>query len=377
MAGIQGVGFLTRRRALFARVEETAGTAIELRPEDTIIAREITVTPVEAETVERTVIRDFLGNFAELLSTRRATVTIACEFVGGGTGTAQIPDDDDTLGPGDSLFDPNWMPLFIACGFRKNEGRTIPASRGSSTTTGTFVWTPVSAPSDMCTCTILCRVDGIEHKLRGCLGTWSIEFANAAIPVITFTMTGHYANPEDTANEPAPQAVLDFSRPPRLFNDRSTGYIVNTGSVFEDALKARMTAFSVDLGNEVTYREVITEKALGLNEFPTEGQNILITNRAATGSITTEAGTLTQADPWSLVGTGEAKSLIIQHGAQPTSPTNPTNVLESGIGLQLEFPSVTLGQPTYGDDSGVVSLEIPLRFQPGDSGNDEIALLAQ
>lgn len=380
-SGINTGAFLTRRRALFAKLETVAGTAETLASADTVIAREITVTPIEAETVERTFIRDYLGSFSELLSTRRASVTVACEFAGGGTGLNN-PDDSTTPNGFDTLQNPNWYPLFRSCGFGRGEGYTAATSGGS----GTYVWTPVSNLGDMCTCTILCRVDGIEHRLRGCLGTFTIEMAQGEIPVITFTMTGHYATPTTTPDPVTPATEIDL-KAVRLFNDRSSGYIVGannnifstlsadgTSASTVGALMPRISAFSLDIGNTVTYRETIGPEALGPDNFPETGQRIYITDRAASGSITTDATDPARANPWGLVGTGERKSLELQHGAEKIGENQP---LESGIGLTLRMPNVTLGQPTYGDDASITTLEIPLRFEPGASGNDEVALIAK
>ena len=349
------VGQLTRKRAVFVKEEATAGTAVDNTELNIVLAREITVTPIEATTVERNLIRDYFGNFPELLADRRASVVIECEFVGAGTrdaGGEQTPNA------------PQWAALLKSCGFKATETVAVSGTKGN------IIYTPVSDTSEMCTSTILCRVDGIEHKLRGCLGTFSLSMSNGEIPTITFTMTGHYNAPSDTDGTPVPNDSVVLVPPPRLVNDRNTYYSVAAGSLFADAFTSRLLSLSLDLANEVTYREVIDANATGQGTFATTGQNILITDRRATGSISVEAAIPTEVNPWDLVGTGVGRTLEIGHGAQTG------NELVPGVGIKLIAPSVTLGQPTYGDDSGVVTLDVPLRFQPSE-GNDDITITVE
>ena len=251
------VGLLTRKRAVFVKEEAMggAGTPINSADLNIVLASEITVTPIEATTVERTLIRDYFGNFPELLADRRASVVIQCEFVGAGNEVEESGDVPSTPNA------PQWAALLKSCGFKATK---IDSASG---TKGNIIYTPVSDTSEMCTSTILCRVDGIEHKLRGCLGTFTLNMANGEIPTITFTMTGHYNAPTNTEKSPVPNDSIVITPPPRLVNDRNTYYSVAAGSLFAGVFTSRLLSLSLDLANEVTYREVIDANATGQGTF--------------------------------------------------------------------------------------------------------------
>ena len=368
-------GLLTRKRAVYVASEETAGTPInDAAKLNVVLARDITVTPLEAETVERTTIRDFFGNYPELLSTRRASVTIECEFNGGGL-QDNVSGDGDTLKPADP-FAPQWEPLLKACGFAAPEVTASTAGvTGTPGTHGTILYKPVSDLSKMCTVTILCRVDGIVHNMRGCLGTFSIAMTQGEIPTITFTMTGHYNAPydwEDTLVSPGNRAVT-LSPPPMLFNTRSAYYDTSEDSLFgkiavgnaeAQLFTTKIIGFSLDVANEVIYREFIDSLAAD----PKTGQNIFITDRKAAGTMTVEATKATESYPWAEFGTGIGRSLKIGVNGNVQAPI-------PGSGIEINSPSVTTGAPSYGDDQGIVTLEVPLRFQPI-MGNDDFTITA-
>ena len=84
--------------------------------------------------------------------------------------------------------------------------------------------------------------------------------------------------------------------------------------------------------------------------------------------MTVEATKATESYPWAEFGTGIGRSLKIGVNGNVQAPI-------PGSGIEVNAPSVTTGAPAYGDDQGIVTLEVPLRFQPI-MGNDDFTITA-
>ena len=81
---------LTRRQLLLAETELTYGTdPTPTSSANAILVRNIEVTPLEADTVSRELIRPYLGQSEQLLAQTRVLVNFEVELAGSGTaGTA-------------------------------------------------------------------------------------------------------------------------------------------------------------------------------------------------------------------------------------------------------------------------------------------------
>jgi hypothetical protein len=241
-------------------------------------------------------------------------VTFEVEYAGSGTaGTA-----------------PRYGALLKACGFSE----TIVASTS-------VTYAPVSTSFD--SCTIYYSTDGIRHKVTGCRGNFSLALTANQIPVINFTMTGQYNAPTDTAD---PTPTYTNQAAPQIFNDTNT----TTFSLFSSSALALQTC-EVDIGNEVVYRELVNSD-----------KEVIITNRAASGSFAIEAPTLATKDFFAEAVAGNTGALSLVHG------TTAGNI------ITLASSVVSLGNPAYAEDQGVVMLNLPFTLVPTSSGNDEISL---
>ena len=156
-----------------------------------------------------------------------------------------------------------------------------------------MVYTPVSATFG--SVTLHYNIDGVLHKLTGCRGTFSLNTAVGGIPTIDFTMTGIYNAPTDTA---APTVTYADQATPRIFKAGNSGAFTLLG------YSGCLQSVSMDLGNTTVYRELV-----GCTK------EVLITDRASTGTVVIEAPTIAQKDYFTAALTdGTLGELSFIHG---------------------------------------------------------------
>ena len=308
---------LARVRSILAKEESTYGTdSSPTGSADAIQVSALEISPAESEVLSRDLIRSYLGNSPQLIANTRVTVTFTVEYSGSGTaGTA-----------------PQYGPLLKACGMSE----TVVASTS-------VTYAPVSTSFDSVTMYI--DSDGIRHIVTGARGSFTISLNANQIPVYNFTMTGQYNAPTDTAS---PTLTFQNQADPEIFNDTNTTAFTlysATGLAFQSA--------EIDLGNEVAYRELVNSD-----------KEVLITNRAATANFVIETPTLATKDFFALAVAGTSGNLSIVHGST------------GGNIITLSSPTsgLSLGNPTYSEDQGIVMLNIPTTMVPSSSGNDEISI---
>ena len=80
---------LSRKRLILAKIEATYGTDPTPTGAEAILVRNLEITPLEAETVSRELIRPYLGASDQLLAQTRVGINFEVELAGSGTaGTA-------------------------------------------------------------------------------------------------------------------------------------------------------------------------------------------------------------------------------------------------------------------------------------------------
>ena len=308
---------LARVRSILAKTESTYGTdSTPTGSSDAIQVSALEINPAESEILSRDLIRSYLGNSPQLIANTRVSVTFTVEYSGSGAaGTA-----------------PKYGPLLEACGF----GETIVASTS-------VTYAPISTSFE--SVTIYVDNDGIRHKVTGARGSFTLSLNANQIPVYNFTMTGQYVAPTDTAS---PTLTFSNQADPEIFNDTNT----TAFTLFSETTLALQSA-EIDLGNEVVYRELVNSS-----------KEVLIVDRAATANFVVECPTLAVADFFALAVAGTSGNLSIVHGA---TAGNIITLTSPATGLSL-------GNPTYSEDQGIVMLNLPTTMVPSSSGNDEITL---
>lgn len=305
---------LSRKRLLTAAIESTYGTDATPSGTDAVLVRSLEITPLNADVVERELVRPYLGNFEQLLGNQHVEVTFEVELAGSGTaGTA-----------------PKWGPIFRSCGM----GETIVASTS-------VTYAPVSSGFE--SCTLYFDNDGIRHKVTGCRGTFSMSCEVNAIPTLSFTMMGIYNAPTDTS---LPTATYTNQATPVLFRQGNT----SSFSIF--GYSGILQALSLDIANENIYRELIG----GTKE-------VLLTDRKPAGEVTVEAVSLATHDFFSDATGTSTGSLSFTHGTV------------AGNIVAFSSPQTDLGSPAYADQDGIQMITMPYTATPTTAGNDELSFV--
>lgn len=306
---------LTRKRLILLETESTYGTDPTPTGVDAVLVRDLSITPLQSDTVGRDLVRPYLGASEQLLANTRVQCTFSVELAGSGTaGTA-----------------PRYGKALLACGLSE----TIVA-------TTSVTYAPVS--SSFGSCTIYYNIDGVLHKVTGARGTFTINGTVGQIPTIDFTFTGIYNTPTDTA------------LPSVTYGDQATPVVFKQGNTtgFELLSYAGcLQSVSFDIGNSLVYRELV-----GCTK------QVLLTDRAATGSVTLEAVTMATKNYFTAALTDSSLgNLLFQHGQT--------------AGNIIDFVStrIDIGDVSYGDQDGIHMLTIPYTAVPSTSGNDEFSLV--
>jgi len=309
------VALLSRKKTILVKNESSYATdPSPTGGANAILVRDLEITPLESDVVERELIKAHLGNFEQLLANQRAVVSFTCELAG--SGTAGTP--------------PKFGPALEACAM---------AVTNVGSTSDTYA--PVSAASSMKSVTIYVNVDGVNHAVTGCRGTFSINCELNEIPTISFEMTGRYNNPADVT---APTCTYSGVASPLLWKNG------NTSSFQFYGYAGAISSWSLDMANEVIYRELVG----GTKE-------VLISDRKPSGSLQLEAVLLAGHNFFSdSVGTSLGTNKWI-HGTT------------AGNKVEVSCPTSDIGAPSYTDSDGIQMLELPFVAVPN-SGNDEVSI---
>lgn len=310
---------LYRKRTILVKAEATYGVEPSPAPAgtDACQVRNLEISPVESEVLNRDLVRTYLGSSPQLLANTRVQLTFEVEYAGSGAaGTA-----------------PRYGSLLQACGFVQVEVAST-----------SVTYAPLSASFK--SATIYYSTDGVRHKVIGCRGTFSLNLTANQIPVINFTMTGQYVAPTDTAD---PTPTFTNQATPKIFNDTNT-----TSFTLFSETDLPLQSCQLDVGNEIAYSELVNSN-----------KEIMLVNRASSGSLVIEMPTLASHDFFADAVASTTGNLSIVHGA------TAGNI----ITLASAANAVSLGNPTYSEDNGVVMLNLPYTLVPSTAGNDEFTLV--
>ena len=305
---------LTRKRVILIEAESSYGTDPTPSATDVVLVTDLSITPQSSDVVNRDVVRPYLGSSQQLLANTRVECTFSVEFAGSGTaGTA-----------------PRYGSALKACGLSE----TI--ASGTSVT-----YEPISA--NFSSITIHYNVDGVRHIVTGCRGNVVLSAEVGSIPTLDFTFTGIYNAPTDTA---LPSVTYGNQATPLIFKNG------NTTSFQLLSFAGALQSLSFDMGNSIVYRELVG----GTKE-------VLLTDRAANGSVSIEAPALSSKDFFAAALTDTALgNLTVTHGTA------------AGNICRFSSTKVDIGDVTYGEMDGVTMLEIPYTLVPS-SANDELSIV--
>lgn len=194
--------------------------------------------------------------------------------------------------------------------------------------------------------TLYYNVAGVLHKMVGARGTLSWELSANALPTLKASLTGLYGGIVDQAIAGVVYPAVNL--PPAVNSANTTGGLFDkpfTGGV----PGIQVQKFSLDLGNTVTYRNLVGSEA------------VIIPDRKAKGSISFEMTTLAFQDWLAAVRNGTTGALNIQNGTV------------AGNRIRADLPKVQLDNLKYSESDGIVMADVD--FRPiWTAGNDDLRI---
>ncbi|OUR89881.1 hypothetical protein A9Q81_20705 [Gammaproteobacteria bacterium 42_54_T18] len=296
-------------KLLLAKIETIYGVDASPGATNAILAKDVELTPLEAEALERGLVKPHLGADESIISGEHVLISFKVEYQGSGTpGTA-----------------PAWNPLVRACGFAE----TITAA--------TSVEYDLAANNYEST-TIYFNMGKNLHAMKGTRGNVKLTLEKG-IPYLEFNFIGLWVDPTEVA--PVIPDWTAWQKPTPTGAGRTSGFTLN-------GFAAKPYKLSLDVGQDVKFIETLTTQSIDINE------------RKASGSISIEAPDLSVKDFFSDAKNSVTGALSIQNGQV------------AGLICKVDCPKVQVKPPKYGDNEGTASLDMDLILIPSAAGNDEI-----
>lgn len=307
------MSFKTRNTLLLAKIQPVAGTdPVPTAPLNAILARATKPKPINAEFEERNLDTGYLGNKGQIFVSVFSTVEFEVEFQSSGVaGTV-----------------PKYDPLLRGCSM----GVTIAAGVSA-------VYAPISNGDELLTLTWW--VGPVQHKMTDAKGTMSLSMDAKKIPFMKYTFTGLYVGPVDAA-VPTTAVYTDFKAPLAINKQNTPTFTIH-------GIPVKANAFSLDLANQVVYKNYI-----GVEE-------VSIVDRKPAGSTTFEKDPIATKNWYATVLGGSLAPVQLIHGSV------------AGSIVQVDAPKVQLINPEETEADGIAMLQAGLSFIPN-AGNDEFTL---
>lgn len=306
------------RKVLYCKLETTYGVdATPAAATDAVLCKTITPSdPLSQKSVERNVVRPYLGNYQQLRAGAFVKLDVEVEVAGFGT-----------AGPANPT--PGYDALMQILGL----ARTVTA--GVS-----VAYTPIS--SGFASATVYYYQDGTLHKILGARADMTSSWKPGAEPTTKYTITGVYGGVSDVA---LPSPVLTAYQVPLLVDaDNTTGISVM-------GYAAALNSFELKMGNQVEMREL-----------PGSIKQVLITDRKSSGTIEIEATTVATKDWWTLMKNGTLGAFSLQHGAA------------AGNIVQIASSQMQVLNPKFNESQNIIHLGMDALFVPSAAGNDEFSI---
>lgn len=315
-----------RKTAILAKVETTAGTdASPAGATDALLVSDVSITPLDAQNVDRNLIRAFFGASEQLVGVASVKASFTVELAG--SGTAATP--------------PAWGQILLACA--TSEALLAAPNR--------VEYSP--ATDSLKTVSIYYHDDGVLHKLLGSMGNCKLSAKVGERPTLQFEVTGLDGAMTATAN---PAVTLTAWRKPVVMTkanvvDITLGGTYATGAITGGTVYPS-TGLELDFGNAVNFSAMLSEETVD------------ITDRQSAGTV---QFSLTAAQEVSFMATVKAnttQSLALQIGTA------------AGNKIIVWAPAIQLISPSKQELNGKRLIGYDLRFVPV-AGNDEWRLITQ
>lgn len=316
-----------RNTVILAKVETTPGTdAVPTGAADAVLVSNMSITPLDAQNVNRDIIRGYFGGSEQLV----ATASVKCSF------TVEL------AGSGTAATAPQWGDLLLGCAM----------AEALLSTPSRVEYTPVSTA--LKTLSIYYYDDGVLHKLLYCMGSVKLSAKIGDRPTLQFDFIGTDGGITSPGN--ATPTLSAWKTPPTMAKanvvDITLGSTYALGAITGGTVYAS-TGLELDLGNTVNYIPLLSS------------ERVDITNRETKGTMQLD---LTAANEVTFMGTVKAnttQSLAITIGTT------------TGNKMIIHAPAVQLINPSKQELNGSRLIGYDLRLVPSSAGtgNDEIRIV--
>lgn len=312
------IPLLERKKGLLVGTETTYGVAVPVDECALVLVTELTPTPYQGNTVERTRMRENLGGYAQVNTGPNVQIQVTVPWSGSGTPPAA----------GTELTVPAIGRLLRGCKMRE----TLDVDAGE------VQYARISGEGD--SLTLYYRHDGQQQRARGSRGTVTGTGNTGAMPTVSFTFTGLYERPEEV---PAiTLAIEDWA-------DEQPVNFQNTTKFNIQGFDAIGQNFSVDLANTVIYRNLVNH------------ESVQITDSAPTGQVSFQAPRLSEFDVFERVES---------HKVVTTGPIQWEHGAEPGNIVGIRGPKAQLTGISNQDSDGITHYQCDVRYLPVE-GDDE------
>jgi hypothetical protein len=384
-----------RKQLIFVGLE-TGGYGVDAVPTTPILCGNISINPLEGDSVQRKNIKSYMGNQGSIRVSGYVKLSFEVEWAGSGaagtapvqgvlkkmcnmseqilaapvTGTAQAGGSSTSikLAAGASAISGyyNGMPLNITAGAGSGYAGRVTAYNGTSkvaAVTGTIAATPDvtseysigantiympnsnSALAANTSGTLYFYLDGTRHILLGARGTFKPSVKANDIPSFQYEFIGLLGTISDVAFPAA-----DFSAWP-------VPVAVGTGTTHDVTLHELydpvFSECSIDMGNDVKFKNPVNEQA------------VHISDRNVTMNFTTRVQPIATIDWYSKIRNSATGIFTMTHGTA------------AGNTVGLFCPSVQPKTIAIADDDKIANHQIAFDVVPTGSGNNEIMFIYQ
>lgn len=312
---------LATKKALLAKTETTYGTAVNTASSDAILLSNLELQPFEGDQVDRNLVKPYFGASDMLTANARTKVSFGIELAGTGTVGAV----------------PHYGTLLRACAM--SETIVTNTAQGGSPSNAKVIYAPVS--EGFSSATIRCNYDGVQHTVRGCRGNVKLSCQVGQIPMLMFEMEGIYVAAFDSSFATF-NASVNYSgiATPVIFNNtNTTGFAFHSASGV--AVNPDMSSVEIDVGNTVSYRELVGSV-----------KEVLITDRSSSGSLTIDAVSMATKDYFAAAAANDTGILTFTHG------------IVAGNRVKFSAARSTINSVSYAENDNVFQYNIPFTLLP-------------
>ena len=303
-----------------AKVETTPGLdALPTGAANAVLVSEVSVTPLDAQSIDRALIRGYFGGSEQLVGPGSVKLSYSVELAG--SGAAATP--------------PAWGQLLLGCA----------AAEGVLTTPARVEYTPVS--TGLKTITQYYYDDGLVHKLTSSMGNCTLSAKVGERPMLRFEWTGL-----DGGIVVAPNPTGTFTPWKKPVSMTKANVIdITLGATYAAGALTGGTIYN-STGLELNFGNVVNFRALLSSEV------VDISDRQSTATMEVELSAAQEAALMDDVKANVTRSLAFTIGTA------------TGNKVIVFAPSVQLTNPRKSELNGNRLIGFDLRLVPV-NGNDE------